>query len=133
MVLNDLVWLYMALYGFVRPFLPYMASYGLMWFYMAVLWSFMVKYWFYWTCIVFSCGHRSKFIWSCLIHLCRLVSSNQTTRGQVINKAKQIVKKRCFIHTWYGSFQSTEFRCDANQFIKTKNCEKLPLLPATII
>ena len=33
---------------------------------MAVLWSFMAKYWFEWTFIVFSRGHKSKFIWSCL-------------------------------------------------------------------
>ena len=34
---------------------------------MAVLWSFMAKYRFDWIFIVFSRGHRSKFIWSCSI------------------------------------------------------------------
>ena len=31
-----------------------------------VVWPFMAKYRFGWTCIVFSRGHRSKLIWSCL-------------------------------------------------------------------
>ena len=31
------------------------------------LWPFMAKDRFGWTCIVFSRGHRSKFIWSCFI------------------------------------------------------------------
>ena len=36
--------------------------YGLLW---AFFWSFIVKYRFDWICIVFSRGHRSKFIWFC--------------------------------------------------------------------
>ena len=32
-----------------------------------LIWPFMVKHKFYWTYIVFSRGHRSKFIWSCLL------------------------------------------------------------------
>ena len=38
MVLNGIIWLYVALYGL---FLPYMATYGLTWSYMAFLWSFL--------------------------------------------------------------------------------------------
>ena len=39
---------------------------------MAFLWPFMAKYSFDWTCIVFSRGHKSKFIWSCpLCFYCR--------------------------------------------------------------
>ena len=44
-----------------------MVLYGLLWPYYCVLWPFMAKYRSDWTCIVFSRGHRSKFIWSCLI------------------------------------------------------------------
>ena len=62
-----LVWLNVAFYGLVRHFLPCMASYGLTLSYMAFLSSFMVKYRLYWTCIVFSRGHRAKFIWSCSV------------------------------------------------------------------
>ena len=47
-------------YGIDWP-IPYMASYGLTWSDMAFLWYFMVKR-FYWNCIVFPRGHRSKFI-----------------------------------------------------------------------
>ena len=42
-----------------------MAFYGLIWSFLAILLCFMKKYRFDWTCIVFSRGHRSKFIWSC--------------------------------------------------------------------
>ena len=50
MVLYGLLWSCMAFYGL----------YGL-------LWPYMANYRFDRTCIVFSRGHRSKFIWSCFI------------------------------------------------------------------
>ena len=47
---------FMAFYGFLWPF---MAMYGLLWLFMAFLWPFMA---FLWQNIIFSHGHRSKFI-----------------------------------------------------------------------
>ena len=47
-------------YCLVQPF------YGHIWPFMAVLQSFIAKYRFDWIFIVFSRGHISKFIWSCL-------------------------------------------------------------------
>ena len=65
------LWYWMAvyaLYGLFYLIWRHIVLHGLF------LWSFMVKYWFYWTCIVFSRGHRSKFIWSCLFQLLTLKS-----------------------------------------------------------
>ena len=47
---------------------PFMTLYGL-------IWPFMAKYRSDWTCIVFSRGHRSKFIWSCFL-LTKKVTKN---------------------------------------------------------
>ena len=52
----------MVLYCLIWPFMDF---YGLLWPYYCVLWPFMAKYRSDWTCTVLSCGHRSKFIWSC--------------------------------------------------------------------
>ena len=60
----------------------------------------MVKYRFYWTFIVFSRGHRSKFIWSCF--LCRTYGLDCMTylifksfKGQ---NTSHIVGKRTVTH-----------------------------------
>ena len=59
-------------YGFERPIgvfcgivWPCFVLYGLLWYCMALLLSFIAKYWCDLTCAIFSRGHRSKFIWSC--------------------------------------------------------------------
>ena len=59
-------WPCMALCGLVWPctdFLPYMGSYGLAWSYMAFYGKISILLDLY---RLFR-GHRSKFIWSCLI------------------------------------------------------------------
>ena len=64
-------WLCMALCDLVWPCTAFFTLNGVLWSYMVLyglLWSFMVKYRFYWTYIIFSRGHRSKFIWSCLLY-----------------------------------------------------------------
>ena len=48
-------WSCKVIYG---PMWPFMILYGL-------LWPFMAKYRSDYNCIIFSRGHRSKFIWSC--------------------------------------------------------------------
>ena len=66
----DLVWHFMAFYGILWHF---MAFYGILWLFIVLYGRSMVlygrsmaNYLFDWTCIAFSRGHRSKFIWSCL-------------------------------------------------------------------
>ena len=65
--IKSLIYVFMAICGIVWPF---MVSYGLC---MALLWSFMAKYWFDWTFLVFSRDHRFKFIWSCFFQTCNVV------------------------------------------------------------
>ena len=56
-----------------RLVLPFMVLYGITWYCMAFLWSFMAKYWFDCTWIVFSCCQRSKFISSCLLKMTKIM------------------------------------------------------------
>ena len=65
MALCDLLWSCIAI-----SLLFHIAFYGLLWSFngISMVLYGKIKYWFYWTCIVISCGHRSKLIWSCSVN-----------------------------------------------------------------
>ena len=60
---SDLLWYCMAFYGLEWFLWHIVVLFGLLY---GLLWPFMAKYRIDLTSIVFSRGHRSKFIWSCL-------------------------------------------------------------------
>ena len=72
MALYDLAWPWSAYCGLVWPFmvlygltLSSMVFYGIVWLFYGLAWPFYGKK-SIWTYMVFSRGHSSKFIWSCL-------------------------------------------------------------------
>ena len=64
----DLAWPWVTYCGLVWPFTVFHNLHwhfiAFLWSCIAFLWSSMAKYGFDWTWIIFSRGHRSKFIWS---------------------------------------------------------------------
>ena len=61
----DLAMSCMAFSGIVCPFIVFYVHFMVLYAFYGLAWRWMCKYWFYSACIVFSRGHRSKFIWSC--------------------------------------------------------------------
>ena len=53
-----------------------------LWSCMAFDGHFMAKYWFDWTCIGFSRGHRSKFILSCFSLMTRIIRTSYLAKFQ---------------------------------------------------
>ena len=61
------VWIITALSDVACPCMSFSWSFStILMVILGLLWSFLAIFRFQWSCIIFSRGHRSKFIWSCI-------------------------------------------------------------------